>query len=162
MLSLLAVVVVVVVIHALQHEGAVGILSCHPVHEEPQKCTSKGIWRQGIGSFCKEFLRFNTMPCRRTAAGQKFGLLALQRPNLQKSLCPVVICSYLCSSELPALQRTKHDRISVYLRPPFLGTPLAPSRHPQAKGLDSQGFDPVGFLILRGGILVPSEVPLPG
>ena len=29
-----------------------------------QSYTSKGIWRQGMGSFCKEFLRFNTMPRR--------------------------------------------------------------------------------------------------
>ena len=29
-----------------------------------QSYISKGIWRQGIGSFCKEFLCFNTMPCR--------------------------------------------------------------------------------------------------
>ena len=26
--------------------------------------TSKDIWRQGIGSFCRETLCFNTMPCR--------------------------------------------------------------------------------------------------
>ena len=31
-----------------------------------QSCTSKGIGRQGTGSFCKEFLCFNTTPCRPT------------------------------------------------------------------------------------------------
>ena len=34
-----------------------------------QSCTSKGIGRQGIGSFCKEFLRVNTMPCRHWRQG---------------------------------------------------------------------------------------------
>ena len=29
-----------------------------------QSYISKGIWRQGIGSLVKEFLCFNTMPCR--------------------------------------------------------------------------------------------------
>ena len=29
-----------------------------------QSCTSKGIGRQAIGSFCKEMLCFSTMPCR--------------------------------------------------------------------------------------------------
>ena len=29
-----------------------------------QSCTSKGIGRQGIGSFCKEFICFSTMLCR--------------------------------------------------------------------------------------------------
>ena len=29
-----------------------------------QSCTSKGKGRQGIGSFCKKFLCFSTMPCR--------------------------------------------------------------------------------------------------
>ena len=38
-----------------------------------QKCTSKGIWRQGI--------------------------VLKHRKILQKSLCPVFICPYLCSSE---------------------------------------------------------------
>ena len=38
-----------------------------------QKCTRKGIWRQGI------VLKY--------------------RNSLQKSLCPVVLCPYLCSSE---------------------------------------------------------------
>ena len=31
---------------------------------ESQERTSKGIGRQGVGSFCKELLCFNTMPCR--------------------------------------------------------------------------------------------------
>ena len=29
-----------------------------------QSYTSKSIGRQGIGSFCKDFLRFSTVPCR--------------------------------------------------------------------------------------------------
>ena len=29
-----------------------------------QSCTSQGIGRQGIGSFCKEFLYISTIPCR--------------------------------------------------------------------------------------------------
>ena len=62
-----------------------------------QKCTSKGIWRQGIVS--------------------KHG------NSLQKSLCPVVICPYLCSSDLgpPTFYR--------------LGTSLCPrSRCPRRAG----------------------------
>ena len=39
----------------------------------PQKCTSTGRWRQGI--------------------------VSKPRSSLQKSLCPVVTCPYLCSSE---------------------------------------------------------------
>ena len=35
-------------------------------HLMTQSYISKGIWRQGIGSFCKEFLCVNTMPCRHT------------------------------------------------------------------------------------------------
>ena len=42
-----------------------------------QKCTSKDIWRQGI--------------------------VSKHRNSLQKSLCPVVICPYLCSSETRAI-----------------------------------------------------------
>ena len=41
-----------------------------------QECTSKDIWRQGIAS--------------------------RHRISLQKSLCPVVICPYLCSSDYSA------------------------------------------------------------
>ena len=29
-----------------------------------QSCTSKGIGRRGVGSFCREILGFSTMPCR--------------------------------------------------------------------------------------------------
>ena len=41
--------------------------------------------RQGDRLFCKEFLGFNTMPCR---------------------LCPVVLCPYLCTSEELAAQQS--------------------------------------------------------
>ena len=36
---------------------------------------SKGIWREGIGSFCKEFRCFNTMPCRHMPLLVHFWLL---------------------------------------------------------------------------------------
>ena len=44
-------------------------------HLVPQKCTSNGIRRQGT--------------------------VLKHRSSLQKSLCPVAICPYLCSSEFP-------------------------------------------------------------
>ena len=47
-----------------------------------QKCTSKGIWRQGI--------------------------VLKHRNSLQKSICPVVICPYLCSSEGRDLHHGTH------------------------------------------------------
>ena len=49
---------------------------CHNMEKESviQECTSKGVWRQGI--------------------------LLKHRSSSQKSLCPVVVCPYLCSSEL--------------------------------------------------------------
>ena len=43
--------------------------------EAPQKCTSKGIRRQGV--------------------------VSKHRSSLEKSLCPAVVCPYLCSSEAP-------------------------------------------------------------
>ena len=54
-----------------------------------QKCTSKGIWRQDI---------------------------VLKRTNsLQKSLCPVVIRPYLCSSECEARALWNRFGMSMYL-----------------------------------------------
>ena len=50
-----------------------------------QSYKSKGIWRQGVGSFCKEFLCFNTMPCRH-------------------------ICPYLCTSETKGRPRKAQRR----------------------------------------------------
>ena len=50
-----------------------------------QKCTSEGIWRQGI--------------------------VLKHRNSLQKSLCPVVICPYLCSSELTNTQSRVATRL---------------------------------------------------
>ena len=58
-----------------------------------QSCTSKGIWRQGIGSFV--------------------------RNSHVSTLCPVVICPYLRTSEEwspavgPRVPRSVHDRLSV-------------------------------------------------
>ena len=42
------------------------IRNCRTVYHASgaQSYISKGIHRQGVGSFCKEFLCFNTMPCR--------------------------------------------------------------------------------------------------
>ena len=37
---------------------------CAKLYEILQSCTSQGIGRQGICSFCKNILCFNTMPCR--------------------------------------------------------------------------------------------------
>ena len=52
-----------------------------PVKQE-SKCTSKSIWRQGI--------------------------VLKHRNSLQKSLCPVVICPYFCSSE-----RNTHSKCAL-------------------------------------------------
>ena len=36
----------------------------HAVRRGNRSYTSKGLWRQGNRLFCKDFLRFNTVPCR--------------------------------------------------------------------------------------------------
>ena len=48
-------------INQLQSPFAVSLFRAS---EEFQSYISKGIWRQGNRLFCKEFLCFNTMPCR--------------------------------------------------------------------------------------------------